>query len=321
MAKPIRAYAARRFTAAYEEAMTARYAVIRNEDDAVLGPEALIAAAQGAEVLFVSLTEKVTAAVIAALVPTLKVIATLSVGVEHIDLEAARRHGVAVLNTPDVLNEATAEIALLLMLTVCRRAHEGDRLVRSGEWTGWAPTQMLGLGLHGRRLGILGLGRIGRQVARRASPFGLQIHYHNRRPLPDDEAEGAIYHATSDALLAHSDIFCITAPSTPELKGFLDARRLALLPPDAVVINVARGDMVDDDALISALRDGRLFGAGLDVYRGEPNLDPRYRTLPNVYLLPHLGSATIDTRNAMGFLLLEGLEALEQGRRPHNQVA
>jgi glyoxylate reductase len=315
-----RAYAARRFTDAYEQAMDARYEVTRNMSDQVLAPPDLARAAEGAEILFCCLTEKVTAEVIAHLAPTLKVIATLSVGLDHIDLAAAERFGVKVLNTPEVLNEATAEVAMLLILGACHRASESDRLVRAGEWTGWAPTQMLGLGLSGRRLGILGLGRIGKHVARRAAPFGLEIHYHNRRQLPPDEEAGAIYHPTSDALLRHSDIFCITAPSTPELKGFLDARRIALLPKDAAVVNVARGDMVDDEALISALQSRRLFAAGLDVYRGEPNLDPRYRALPNVLLLPHIGSATIDTRNAMGFLLLDGLKALDEGRRPHNQV-
>jgi glyoxylate reductase len=320
MSSPIRAYAARRFTEAYEQAMDRRYAVTRNMADTVLDSHALAKAAEGAEILFCCLTEKVTAEVIAHLAPQLKVIATLSVGVEHIDLAAAERFGVKVLNTPDVLNEATAEVALMLMLNACRRGHESDQLVRSGEWSGWAPTQMLGLGLAGRRLGILGLGRIGKHVAARARPFGLEIHYHNRRQLPMEEEAGAVYHATSDALLAHSDIFCITAPSTPELKGFLDARRVALLPKGSVVVNVARGDMVDDEALIGGLKSGHLFAAGLDVYRGEPALNPGYRALPNVYLLPHIGSATIDTRNAMGFLLLDGLKAIEEGRRPPNQL-
>ena len=318
---PLRkAFAARRFTEAYEQAMDARFAVTRNLSDQVLAPAALAKAAEGAEVLFCSLTEKVNAEVIAHLAPTLKVIATLSVGVEHVDLEAAKRFGIKVLNTPDVLSEATAEVAMMLMLNACRRAYESDHLVRSGQWTGWSPTQLLGLGLAGRRLGILGLGRIGQHVARRAAPFGLEIHYHNRRQLRPDEEAGAVYHASSDSLLRHSDIFVITAPSTPELKGFLDARRIELLPKDAVVVNVARGDMVDDDALIQALQSRRLFAAGLDVYRGEPNLDPRYRDLPNAFLLSHVGSATYDTRNAMGFILLDGLRAIEDGRRPSNQV-
>ena len=327
-----RAYAARRFTSAYEQAMDARYEVTRNLSDQPLDPQALAQAAQGAEVLFCCLTEKINAEVIAHLAPTLKVIANLSVGLDHIDLDAARRFGVHVLNTPDVLSEATAEVAMMLILNACRRAYESDHLVRSGQWTGWTPTQMLGLGLTGRRLGILGLGltgrrlgilglgRIGQQLAKRAAPFGLEIHYHNRRQLPVETEAGAVYHASSDALLRHSDIFVIAAPSTPELKGFLDARRIALLPKDAVVVNVARGDMVDDEALIEGLTSGKLFAAGLDVYRGEPNLDPRYRALPNAFLASHIGSATVDTRDAMGFLLLDGLKALEEGRRPHNLV-
>jgi lactate dehydrogenase-like 2-hydroxyacid dehydrogenase len=315
-----RAYAARRFTPAVEQAMDARYAVTRNIADEVLDSAALAAAARGCDYLFCSLTEKVTAEVIAALAPTLKAVCTLSVGVEHIDLEAARRAGVKVLNTPDVLSEATAEIAILLMLGAARRAAEGERMVRADAWTGWTPTQLLGQQLTGRRLGILGLGRIGKEVARRAAPFGLKIHYHNRRPLPPEAAMGATYHETSDGLLAVSDIFCIAAPSTPELKGFLDARRIGLLPRDAIVINVARGDMVDDDALIEALQSRRLFAAGLDVYRGEPKMDPRYRALDNLFALPHLGSATVETRDAMGFVLLDGLAALEEGRRPANQL-
>jgi glyoxylate reductase len=225
-----------------------------------------------------------------------------------------------VLNTPDVLTDATADIAMLLILGVARRASEGERMVRADAWPGWAPTQLLGRGLAGRRLGILGLGRIGSAVARRAAAFGLHIHYHNRRPSPDGEALGAVYHPTSDSLLAVSDIFCIAAPSSPELKNFLDARRIGLLPQDAMVINVARGDMVDDGALVAALQSGRLFGAGLDVYRGEPDLDPRYRSLDNVMLLPHLGSATVETRDAMGRLLLDGLEAMERGERPANRL-
>jgi lactate dehydrogenase-like 2-hydroxyacid dehydrogenase len=314
------AYAARRFTQAVEQRMDARYAVTRNTADTVLDSAALIAAAKGRDYLFCSLTEKVTAEVIAALAPTLKVICTLSVGVEHVDLEAARRAGIKVLNTPDVLSEATAEIAILLMLGAARRAAEGERMVRADAWTGWTPTQLLGQQLTGRRLGILGLGRIGKEVARRAAPFGLKIHYHSRRPVPPSEAMGATYHETSDGLLGVSEIFCICAPSTPELKGFLDARRIDLLPANAIVVNVARGDMVDDGALIEALQSRRLFAAGLDVYRGEPNMDPRYRTLDNLFSLPHLGSATVETRDAMGFVLLDGLEALERGETPHNQL-
>ena len=315
-----RLYASRRFTPAVEQAMDERYRVTRNAADTAMTPDALAEAAQGCEYLMVSLTEKVTADVISRLAPTLKVICTLSVGVEHLDLEAARAAGIKVLNTPDVLSEATAEIAMMLLLGAARRAGEGGRMIRDDAWRGFTPTQLLGQQLTGRRLGILGLGRIGKEVAKRALPFGLKLHYHNRRPLPAEEALGASYHATSDSLLAVSDIFCITAPSTPELKSFLNAERIERLPKDAIVINVARGDMVDDDALIAALQSRRLFAAGLDVFRGEPDIDPRYRALDNLFAVPHLGSGTVETRDAMGFLLLDGLSALERGETPHNQL-
>jgi glyoxylate reductase len=316
-----RAYAACRFSADFESAMDERYEVTRNLSGEPLGPSALAQAAAGAEILFISLTERVTADVIERLAPALKVIATLSAGVDHIDLTSAKRLDVRVLHTPDVVSGATAEVALMLILNACRRGHEANQLVRSGQWQSWQPNQMIGLGLEGRRLGILGLGRVGRQIAQRATPFGLQIHYHNRCRLAPEEESGATYHASAEALLSHSDIFCLAAPATPALERFLDAARLALLPPDAVVVNVARGNMVDDDALINALRSGRLFAAGLDVYRGEPDIDPRYRTLPNVFLLPHIGAATVGTRSAMGRLLLDGLTNIEAGGRPANQRA
>ncbi len=319
-ASAIRLYATRRFTPAVEQAMDARYQVTRNWADTAMTSDALAQAAQGCEYLMVSLTEKVTAEVIARLAPTLKVICTLSVGVEHLDLAAAKQAGVKVLNTPDVLSEATAEIAMMLILGAARRAAEGGRMIRDDTWYGFTPTGMLGQQLTGRRLGILGLGRIGKEVAKRAAPFGLKLHYHNRRPLPAEEAMGTTYHETSDSLLAVSDIFCITAPSTPELKSFLNAERIARLPKDAIVINVARGDMVDDDALIEALQSKRLFAAGLDVFRGEPDIDPRYRTLDNLFAVPHLGSGTVETRDAMGFVLLDGLQAIERGETPHNQL-
>jgi lactate dehydrogenase-like 2-hydroxyacid dehydrogenase len=193
-------------------------------------------------------------------------------------------------------------------------------MVRSGQWTGWAPTQLLGIGLVSRRLGILGMGRIGQAVADRARSFGMQIHYHNRKALPPEDEKDAIYHSTPESLLAVSDIFLITAPGTPELAGFLNRRRIALLPPNAIVVNVARGEMIDDDSLIEALVEKRVFSAGLDVFHGEPNIDPRYRTLENVFLTPHLGSATEETRNAMGLILLEGLQAFETGQVARNRV-
>jgi glyoxylate reductase len=311
-------YLARRLPSAVEAEMGRQYDLRINESDAVLTAGQLIAAARGCEYLVVSVTELVNAEVIAGLCPRLRLIATHSVGVDHIDLAAAKAAGVAVLYSPNVLSAACAEIALLLILNAARRGYEADSMVRSGRWTGFAPTQLLGLGLVGRRLGIFGMGRIGREVAARAIGFGMTIHYCNRSRLPAGEERGAIYHAAADELLPCSDVLCICLPGGAEVAGWLDARRIELLPPDAIVVNIARGIVVDDDALITALSSRRVFAAGLDVYANEPDIDPRYRTLPNVFLTPHIGSATTQTRDAMGFLLLEGMQAIEQGRPPPN---
>ncbi len=270
--------------------------------------------------LFVSATESVSRLVFERLAKTLKAVATLSVGFNHVDLDAAREHHVAVFNSPGVLTDACAEIAMLLILNAARRGHEADSLVRSGKWPGWAPTQLLGIGLTGKRLGILGMGRIGQAVAGRARSFGLQIHYHNRKRLPAEFEEASVYHPSPEGLLAVSDIFLITAPATPDLAGFLNRERIALLPPNCIVINVARGEMIDDDTLIEALTEKKVFAAGLDVFDHEPAVDPRYFTLQNVFLTSHIGSATEDTRNAMGFLLLDGLHALETGRTASNRL-
>jgi len=314
------AYAARRFTPRVEETLAERYRLTRNEADTVLSADELAKAAKGADYIVVSVTERVTRAVIEALLPELKVIATLSVGTDHVDLAAARDHGIAVLTTPDVLSAACADLALMLVLAAMRRASEGDRMVRADAWPGWAPTQLLGKGMEGRRFGIFGMGRIGREVAKRAKGFGVELHYHNRSRLPADLEDGAIYHSDIDSLLAVSEIFCFCAPGGGALANFLDADRIAKLPQDAVLVNVSRGDVVVDDALIAALKSGHLFAAGLDVFRGEPKIDPRYRDLDNVFLLPHLGSATVETRDAMGFLLLDGLRAYEAGKRSANRI-
>lgn len=313
-----RAFLCRRFTPAVEAALGERFFLSINEDDSILPPGQIVARAQGCELLFVSATESVTGEVIAALAPTLRIIATLSVGHDHIDLAAAREAGVQVLHTPDVLSDACAEVGLMLLLNACRRGFEADRLVRSGAWQGWAPTQLLGVGLVGRRLGIFGMGRIGRAIAHRARAFGLAIHYHNRSRLAPPLETGATYHATLDGMLGHADILMIAAPGAPSLKGIFNAERLGLLPPGAVVINISRGDLVDDEALIAALRSGQVRGAGLDVFANEPRVHPGYRTLDNVFLSPHIGSATHETRDAMGWLLIEGIESLNRGQTPDN---
>ncbi len=298
--------------------MHERYALVVNEDDSILSPDEIVARARGSSVLFVTATERITADVIGQLGPELQAIGTLSVGFNHIDVAAAKAAGVRILITPDVLSDACAEIALMLLLNACRRGYEADRLVRSGAWTGWAPTQLLGKGLVGRRLGIFGMGRIGRCIATRARSFGLDIHYHNRRQLDAAQENGAHYHATLDELLRHSDILMVAAPGAPELKESINAERIGLLPPGAVVVNVSRGELIDDDALIAALQSGRVFAAGLDVFANEPHVDPRYATLDNVFLTPHIGSATEETRDAMGWLLLDGLQALARGEQPGN---
>ena len=313
-----RAALCRRFTAGVEAALRERYDLRINEADRILSPDQIVQFAQGAEVLFASATEQVNAAVLHGLAPALRYVATLSVGYDHIDMPAARALGIGVLHTPDVLSDACAEVAMMLMLNACRRGYEADRMVRSGSWPGWGPTQLLGVGLKGKRVLVFGMGRIGREIAARARAFGMDVHYHNRRPLPPQQAAGATYHADLDEALGIADVLVIAAPGSPQLKGAIDAGRLARLPPHAVLVNISRGDLVVDDALIDALASGRLFAAGLDVYANEPHVDPRYRQLDNVFLSPHIGSATRETRDAMGWLLIDGLDTLHQGGRPAN---
>ena len=308
------------------EARAERDYILRsNPEDAPLDAAALIARCSGAQALVVCPADRIPAATIAALPDSVRILASLSVGTDHIDLAAARARSLVVTNTPDVLTDATAEIALLLMLGAARRAVEGERLARAakgtpGAWTGWTPTQLLGRQLSGKRLAILGMGRIGRAVADRARAFGLAIHYSNRSRLPPDLEQGATFHPDADEMLAFADILSLHCPATAETRSWLNARRIALMPEGAIVINTARGAIVDDGALIAALASGRLFAAGLDVYDGEPNLNPGYQTLSNVFLLPHLGSATRETRNAMGFKALDNLDAFFAGQEPPDRV-
>jgi lactate dehydrogenase-like 2-hydroxyacid dehydrogenase len=313
-----KAFLCRRFTPSIEAELAKRFNLEVNRDDAVLTAAETASKAEGATVLFVTATETINADVIRRLQPALKTIATLSVGYDHIDMAAARSFGIKVLHTPDVLSDACAEIAMLLVLNACRRGFEADRMVRSGAWPGWGPTQLLGKGLTGRRIGIFGMGRIGRAIAVRARGFGLEIHYHNRSRLTADLEAEAIYHPGLDDMLAAVDILLVAAPGHPDLKGVLGRDRIARMRQGAVVVNISRGDLIDDDALIEALQSGHLFAAGLDVFANEPHIDPRYRTLDNVFLTPHIGSATHETRDAMGWLLIRGIEALARGDVPDN---
>ncbi len=305
--------AARSFPPAVEERLTRDFRARLNPDDTIHTTDELLGLADGMNGLMIANTEQLTAEVIGRLPDSVKIVATFSVGYEHIDLAAAKARGLVVSNTPDVLTDATADMAMLCLLGAARRASEGERLIRNNEWHRWHATMLLGQHVGGKRLGILGMGRIGRAVAERARGFGIEIHYHNRNRLSPELEAGAIYHETAEELLAVSQLLSINSPSSPETRKFLNAERIALLPDRAVVVNSARGDIVDDDALIAALRSGKIAAAGLDVYAGEPNIHADYRTLDNTFLMPHLGSATVETRDAMGFCCLDNLDAYFAG--------
>ena len=320
MTKPV-LLLTRRLPDAVEARASRDYDARLNSDDTPVTGADIVRLAQGASAVLCCPADRLDGETIAALPDSVRVIATFSVGHEHVALESAIARGIAVCNTPDVLSVATAEIAVLLMLAAARRAGEGERLVRSGAWAGWAPTQLVGRQLSGCRLGIFGMGRIGREVARMARGFGMHVQYRNRTRLPPELEQGAIFHAGDESFLARCDVLSISAPGGAGTHHWLGAARIALLPFGAIVVNVARGTLVDDTALIEALRCGRVGAAGLDVYEREPDLDPRYATLENVVLLPHLGSATVETRNAMGFLALDGIDAILGGRSPSNRIA
>jgi lactate dehydrogenase-like 2-hydroxyacid dehydrogenase len=278
------------------------------------------ARAAGADAILTCPGDSFDAKLVAALPSSVKVIATFSVGFDHIDVASAVARGIAVCNTPDVLSIATAETALLLILAAARRAGEGERLIRSGRWYGWAPTQLLGVGVVGRRLGVFGMGRIGRELARLARGIGMTIHYRDVARLPPELESGAIFHDDDASFLASCDVLSLNAPGGEGTHHWLNANRIASLPRGAVVVNAARGSLIDDAALIAALRSGQVGFAGLDVFEGEPRLNPGYLELQNVVLLPHLGSATVETRDAMGFLALDGIAAVLAGRKPANLV-
>lgn len=293
-----------------------------NPDDTPYSADELVENARDCDAILCCHTEKFTAEVIQRLPEKIKAIANFSVGVDHCDLDAARDKGIAVTNTPDVLSDATAEIAILCMLGAARRGNEGLTMVLNDQWNDWNPTFMLGSQVTGKRFGVIGMGRVGQVTARRARGFDMKIHYHNRRRLDAVSEAGAIFHDSLDSLLSASDVLSIHCPATPESTGLLNAERIAQLPDGAIVVNTARGAVVDDEALIAALKSGKLRAAGLDVFNGEPShIHPEYRKLKNVFVLPHLGSATIETRDCMGFRALDNLDAIFSGREPADRVA
>lgn len=318
MAKPV-LFVTRRLPASIEALAEQSYEARLTPSDVAITD--LLARSEGADAILCCPGDMLDAKTITALPRSVKVIGTFSVGHDHIDVAAATARGIKVCNTPDVLSVATAECAMLLLMAAARRAGEGERLVRSGKWAGWAPTQLLGTGVSGRRLGIFGMGRIGREIARMARGFGMEIHYRDMTRLPADLEQGAIFHGDDDSFLPICQFLSLNAPGGAGTLHWLNQERIAKLPFGAVVANAARGTLVDDAALIAALRSGQIAAAGLDVYNGEPRLNPDYLTLENVVLLPHLGSATNETRDAMGHIVLSGIGAVLAGETPSNLVA
>ncbi|MBV9884159.1 MAG: D-glycerate dehydrogenase [Sphingomonadaceae bacterium] len=313
----------RRWPAEVEARLAERYAVTLRVPDAPMTRAELQAALRSHDALCPTVTDTIDADLLGVDGRRVRFIANYGVGHAHIDLGACRALGIRVSNTPDVLTDATANLAILLMLMASRRAGEGERLLRAGRWPGWAPTQLIGGDLQGRLLGILGFGRIGQAVAAKArAAFGMRIGFHaRRRPEPPSQQAGADYFADLDALVAAADILSIHVPGGAETRHLIDARRLRLMKPGAILINTARGTIVDEAALAAALREGRLAAAGLDVYEREPAVEPALRALENAVLLPHLGSATLDTRIAMGLRVAANLDAFFDGLEPPDRVA
>ncbi len=293
-----------------------------NRSDVAMTRDELVAAVAECDVLVPTVTDQIDGDLIAAAGDRLRLIANFGAGVNHIDLRAARARGIIVTNTPGVLTEDTADMTMALIVSVPRRLAEGEKLVRSGQWKGWSPSGMLGHRIGGKALGIVGMGRIGQAVALRARAFGLSIHYHNRHRLPAVlEAQlAATWHESLDDMLAAIDILTIHTPRNADSENLIDARRIGLLRPDVYLINASRGGIVDEEALVSALEEGRLAGAGLDVWKHEPAIDPRLLALPNVVMTPHMGSATYEGRMATGDKVITNIRMWADGHRPPDQV-
>ena len=317
MSKP-RLWITRRLSDATIGRAARDYDVVINHDDDAGTTDQLIAASAEFDAIIPCHSEHFSADVVAQLDGRLKIVANHSVGVDHCDLPALRAHGIAVTNTPDVLSDATAELAMLLMLGAARHAVAGDRIVRSGAWDSWSPAFMVGKQVTGSRLGIIGMGRVGRAFAAKARGFDMDIHYYNRSELPADQAQGAVYHDTVESLLGVADFLSLHCPATPETTDLMNAERLALLPQGAVIVNTARGALVDEDALVAALKSSHIAAAGLDCFKVEPGGNPAFAAYDNIFMLPHIGSATRQTRDAMGFRALDNLDAFFAGQTPRD---
>lgn len=312
----------RRLPDAVETRLSELFDVRLREDDTPMTRSELVEAIKTADVLVPTVTDEIDAAMIGQAGEQLKLIANYGAGVDHIDVATARQRGVLVSNTPGVLTDDTADMTMALILSVTRRMSEGMAQMQKGTWSGWAPTALLGGRVSGRRLGILGMGRIGQAVARRAHAFGMQVHYHNRRRLHDQiEADlEATYWESLDQMVARMDVISINCPHTPSTFHLMNARRLKLMKPDAVIVNTSRGEVIDENALTRMLRAGEIKGAGLDVYEHGTQVNPRLRELENVVLLPHMGSATVEGRMEMGEKVIINIKTFDDGHRPPDQV-
>jgi glyoxylate reductase len=312
----------RRLPDTVETRMRELFNATLNQTDQLFTQEQLIQAVKTADVLVPTVTDSLSASVIEQAGPQLRLIASFGTGVDHIDVKAAREKGITVTNTPGVLSEDTADVAMSLILAVPRRIVQGDIKVRSGQWDGWSPTGMLGHRINGKRLGIIGMGSIGQAIARRAKAFGMSIHYHNRKAVhPSIEAElEATYWETIEQMLPRVDIISINCPSTPATHHLLNKERLGLLSPHSYLVNTGRGDVIDETALIELLKENKIAGAGLDVYEHEPVVSSALIDLPNVVLLPHIGSATIEGRHAMGDKVIINIQTFLDGHTPPDRV-
>ena len=290
-----------------------------NKDDKLLTKDELVTKSSDCDGIISSVTDKLDANIILKLSDKIKIISNFAVGFGNIDVNAAKKRNIVVTNTPDVLTDATAEIAMFILLGAARRAKEGMEWANKKNWR-WTTDFLMGKQLTGSRLGILGMGRIGRTVADRARSFGMKIHYYNRSRLDKNLEKDAIYHKSLESLLSVSDFFSINCPATKETKHIINNKTIKYFPDGAVISNSARGDMIDDDAMVEALKNGKIFSLGLDVYNGEPDIHPEYLTLPNVFVLPHLGSATIKTRTAMGDLAINNVDEFFKTGKCVNRV-
>ncbi len=304
----------RRLPDAVEARARAAYDVTQHADDRQMSIDEMLETAKSMDALLITLNEKCRKDVIERMPDNIKCISTFSIGFDHLDLEACKARGITVGNAPHGVTVATAEIAMLLLLGSARRAGEGEHMIRTRSWPGWAPLQLVGQRLDNKVLGIYGFGKIGQALAQRARGFDMKIHYYDIYRQPPEKENGAIYHDSLDSLLKVSQFFSINAPSTPETRGFFNKTTIEKLPQGAIVVNTARGDLVNDEDMIAALKSGRLAYAGLDVFAGEPKIHEGYYDLPNTFLFPHLGSAAIEARNQMGFEALDNIDAFFAGK-------